>query len=203
MERSRGHPLLLACSPRQGGNCDTAMAIIRQGMGRVNKPAPPVTFLRDHAVSPCVSCGHCARHRLECPLFARDGSAPLFDALGHASSLVLAAPLYFYHVPAQLKALIDRSQPWWMARDVWGETPSSRRVAHIILIGGRSRGERLFEGALLTLRYWLDLFGFDLAEPLPLHDLDGHGALGQSGERSAQVARYAETIAASMPSAEA
>ncbi len=156
---------------------------------------PPPLFLRDHAVLPCVSCGHCAGHKGECPLTERDDSAFLFGALQSGSSLVLAAPIYFYHVPAQLKALMDRSQPWWMLRDRWCETPPRRKNAHVILVAARPRGKRLFEGALLSLTYWLDLFGFDLAGTLTLHGLEGPDDLRENAEQRLSVTRFAEDVA--------
>ncbi len=133
-----------------------------------------------------------------CPLQGRDASAALFDALRAAPSLVLAAPVYFYHVPAQLKALIDRSQPWWMLRDVWKEKAPGGRPAQVILVGARPRGKRLFEGSLLTLRYWLGLFGFELAEPLTLYGLEGPDDLRNDEGGRLAVARYAEAGAATL-----
>ena len=194
MTVSQQFPLLLACSPRQGGNCDAVMDVVRETLCGLEPSGPQVTFLRDNPVTPCVSCGHCAEQRLECPLSGTDASGPLFAALCRAPALVLVAPVYFYHVPAQLKALIDRSQPWWMVRDVWNEVPSSRKPAHVILLGARPQGEQLFEGALLTLRYWLDLFGYDLGDPLTLYGLDGPDAFRESAARRGQVARYAADV---------
>lgn len=191
-------PLFLACSPRAGGNCDSALAIVRESL-------PDCRFqfahLRDHPVMPCTSCGNCSRRKLSCPLASKDASAGLFDALQTASVLVLASPIYFYHVPAQLKALMDRSQPWWMLRDVWKEIPARRRVAHVILMGARPRGARLFEGSLLSLRCWLGLFGFTLAEPLTLYGLEGPDALRENPAHHNAVTRYAGSIRASLDAA--
>ena len=187
-------PWLLACSPRQGGNCDAVADSLCKGLSGQHTAGPTVTFLRDHPVAPCSSCGSCARQRLACPHLNMDASAPLFDALCKARTLVLVAPIYFYHVPAQLKALIDRSQPWWMARDIWKDPPFSQRNAHIILVGARPKGERLFEGALLSLRYWLDLFGYTLASPLTLNSLDRPEDFRNSPDHQALVADYAESI---------
>lgn len=191
-------PLFLACSPRSGGNCDSALAVIRE---RLPDHRFQFTYLRDHPVMPCISCGNCSRHRLSCPLASKDASAGLFAALQTAPVLVLASPIYFYHVPAQLKALMDRSQPWWMLRDAWKETPARRRVAHVILMGARPRGARLFEGSLLSLRCWLGLFGFALAEPLTLYGLEGPDALRENPAQRDAVARYAGSIRASLDAA--
>lgn len=182
-------PLYLGCSPRRGGNSDTALSLAREALG-----GPPPLFLRDRTVLPCVSCGHCAGHKGECPLTERDGSAFLFDALQRAPVLILAAPIYFYHVPAQLKALMDRSQPWWMLRDAWREAPPVRKNAHVILLAARPKGPRLFEGALLSLKYWLDLFGFDIAGSLTLYGLDGPDDLRKNRALRLSVSRFAEEV---------
>lgn len=185
--------MLLACSPRRGGNCDTAAAILREAGG-----GPPPTALRDYAVSHCTSCGFCAVHPGSCPLRAGDDSEPLFTMLREAPRLTLVAPIYFYHLPSLLKTLIDRSQPWWHAharRPNGADAERARRKAFPVLIGARPSGERLFTGSLLTLRYWLALFGYELAPPLLLYGLDGPDELAQRAECREAVARYArETI---------
>jgi Multimeric flavodoxin WrbA len=194
-------PLLLACSPRRNGNSDTALRIARDVIYGPAVDAygpeaavPPVTYLRDHSVLPCISCGHCERNKGECPLRARDASGPLFHALETAPTLVLAAPIFFYHIPAQLKALIDRSQAAWMLRYVWNVPRPPRRTAHIILMGARQQGQKLFEGSLLSIKYWLELFGFDLAEPLTLYGLEGPDDLRDKEDPREAVVRYAEGI---------
>lgn len=187
-------PLLLACSPRRNGNSDTALCIARDIIYGQGASAPPVTYLRDHPILPCISCGHCERHRGECPLRVHDESGPLFHALETAPVLVLAAPIFFYHIPAQLKALIDRSQAAWMLRHVWNVPRPPRRKAHIVLMGARRQGQKLFEGSLLSIKYWLDLFGFTLAEPLTLHGLEGPDDMRDKEEPRQAVVRYAEGI---------
>lgn len=184
--------LILACSPRRGGNCDAAAAIVREAVG---PGAPPVTALRDYRVSPCVSCGSCTHQPGRCPLQDTDDGARLFALIQEASKLVLVSPVYFYHLPAQLKALIDRSQLWWLSREAGRGMPRMSRTAYPILVGARPSGKRLFEGSLLTLRYWLDLFGYELAEPLTLYGLDGPTDLAANPARRDAVARYArETV---------
>lgn len=187
-------PLLLACSPRKDGNSDTALTLLREMLCGNDPAAPPITFLREHPVLPCISCGHCERHPGQCPQRAHDASGPLFHALETAPALMLAAPVYFYHLPAQFKALIDRSQAAWMLRYVFKRPRPPRRFAHVILVAARQQGEKLFEGSLLTLKYWLELFGFELAPPLTLYGLEGPGDLAADAENRAAVARYAASI---------
>lgn len=189
-------PLLLACSPRRGGNSDSALKLVCETIFGPEASAPPVTSLREHPVLPCVSCGHCQRHEGECPLFARDTSRALFETLEAAPALILSVPIYFYHIPAQLKALVDRSQTAWMLRYVWKRPRPPRRNAHAILMGARQQGDKLFEGSILTLKYWLELFGYDLAPPLVLYGLEGPDDLRNSPVAREAVVRYAQGVRA-------
>ena len=56
-----------------------------------------------HPCTGCVACGYGAR-----PCVQRDGMAAILDKILAADALVLATPLYYYGMYAQLKAVIDR-----------------------------------------------------------------------------------------------
>lgn len=190
--KSGKNALILACSPRRGGNSDTAAETIRR---ETSEDFARVEHLRDYAVLPCVSCGLCAQTpNTPCPLRVKDDSRNLFAAIEAAKSVTIVCPVYFYHLPAQLKALVDRSQPWWAAREADGKTPDKRGAAYAVLIGARRSGAKLFEGSILTLRLWLRLFGFELADPLTLYGLDAPAALAGDQAALDALCRYAKTM---------
>ena len=182
-------PLVLACSPRKGGNCDLAASLVHKAV-----EGSRLLFLRDTAVAPCVSCGSCATPHAHCPQEQTDASAPLFAALERASALVIVAPVYFYHIPAQLKSLVDRTQICWRAKQATaaagGSFPPSR-PAWSVLVGARPTGAKLFEGSLLTLRYWFDALGYTPGAPLTLYGLDGPADLAGSQTQQKAVRQYA------------
>lgn len=198
------HPArALACSPRGGGNTDTATALFAQGFtdagGRIE-----VAHLRTYNVAPCVSCQHCERTpEGSCPLSPTDNSTPLFDMLLTAPTLFIASPIYFYHLPAQLKAFIDRGQSHWIRRARGDSTLESlpRRTAWVTLVAGRKQGDRLFEGSLITLRYFLRIFNFDLAPPLTLLGCDDAASLGGNTDLVARVHAYGSQAARHCPPA--
>ena len=198
------HPTILVCSPRHGGNSDRTAALFAEGLraGREaapdgEAPGPRVLFLRDYTVSPCISCGHCSRHPgAVCPLERVDKSAPLLDVLVSAPALCIIAPIYFYHLPALLKGLIDRAQPFWTARYEGGREVPPRCPTRVILLAARPRGTRLFDGSILTCRYWLGSFGLELAPALTLNGLDAPGALDRRPDVAAKVVAYGEAAAA-------
>ena len=179
-----GPPVVFLCSPRAGGNSDTAGLAFAEGLARSGLRAQ-VIALREHAVAPCRGCGACAGAAHRCPLdTAGDAARTLFAALDAAPLAAFAAPIYFYHVPALFKALIDRAQRRYEIRAAAGEAGRTLpgRPAYPLLVAGRPQGERLFEGALLTLKYFLWPFGFVPAEPVLVRGLDGPGDLaGNAG----------------------
>ncbi len=162
--------------------------------------AKEITFLRNLSLVPCRACGRCSsRPDLPCPLDfeppagpdAPDDAARLLAGLADAPFVVLASPIYFYHLPAGLKALIDRGQIYWMR----GQKAVPGRKAHVILTAAREKGEKLFSGSLLTLKIFFAAFGLSLAEPLLLRGLDGPADLRGNPGLTGQVRDYARAAA--------
>lgn len=182
-----GRPVIFRCSPRLDGNSDAAARLFAEGV-RAAGGDPLLIRLADYALEPCLGCGACRRspgHR--CVLAAKDQAEELFGLLLAAPFVLFASPIFFYHLPAHFKAFIDRSQSYYekaMARDP-AVTGLPRRVAHTALVAGRPTGERLFEGSLLTLKYFLVNFSYELAEPLTFRGKDAPGDLAADKEAGA------------------
>ncbi len=157
---------VVGCSPRAGGSSDTVARLAGDAavMAGLNVDR---LFLRDFAIRPCVSCGHCLDHPDVCPLDDGDDVRALFARFRSADALLIAAPVYFYGPPAQFKALIDRAQRFWKCPPL-----PPLRPALAALCAGRTSGERLFEASLLILRCFLRAVGRDLAPPLLLRGMD-------------------------------
>ena len=196
-------PAVISASPRPGGNSDRAATLFAQGVAQTSGVRPRVTMLRRFDVHPCQACYRC-KHDPDgrCYLGGGDQSGPLFQLLLDAPYLFLSAPIFFYHLPAQLKGFIDRGQSYWLRKCAGDEALATLpvRPAYICLVAGRPRGEKLFEGSLLTLKYFLEIFNFRLVDPLTLHGLDGAGDLAahpewrgillDAGSRAAAQARF-------------
>ena len=146
-----------SCSPRANGNSDRLAALFARGFAEAGGNIE-VTLMRQYEVRPCVSCYRCQHDPHGwCFLEGTDRSAPLFSMLFEAPALFFAAPVFFYHLPAMFKAFIDRGQSYWLRREAGDERLLSlpRRTAWVALVAGRKKGERIFDGSLLTLRYFL------------------------------------------------
>ena len=105
---------------------------------------------------------------------------------------VIVSPIHFYHLPARLKALLDRSQYSWHLPPQ--EKPGRDAKLAVVLLAARRQGARLFEGALLTLRYVAAALGLTLLDPLTLYGLDAPNALSGDAEARTRVRNYARSL---------
>lgn len=100
--------LIISSSPRKGGNSDMLCARFAQGARESGHRVEKV-FLREKFIAYCTGCGYCF-HSHKCSL-KDDDMNPLLDAMMEADVIVLATPVYFYGMNAQMKAFIDRCAP--------------------------------------------------------------------------------------------
>ena len=132
-----------------------------------------VTKIRvcDLKIAPCRECSGCARAGV-CVI--KDDMAKLARHLLKADKIVVAAPIFFYGLPAQLKAVVDRSQALWERRRL-SSSPLRTPVGVFVLLAGATRGRRLFEGSLLTLQYFAQSFNGCLSGKLLVCGVDKAG----------------------------
>ncbi|MEN6358321.1 MAG: flavodoxin family protein [Armatimonadota bacterium] len=129
--------LVLSASPRKGGNSDLLCDQLVLGALEAGNQAEKV-FLRSKDIGYCVACyacrqgGKCAQH---------DDMAEILERMITADVIVMATPVYFYTMDAQMKTLIDRT----VAR----YTEISNKDIYLILTAADSRKqamERTLEG---------------------------------------------------------
>lgn len=98
--------LILSASPRKGGNSDTLCDRFMQGAQEAGNTAEKI-FLRDRKIGYCTGCGSCYNGGKPCP--QKDDAAGIVEKMISADVIVLATPVYFYTMNAQMKTLIDRT----------------------------------------------------------------------------------------------
>lgn len=62
-------------------------------------------------VTPCSACYYCKNHHGEC--IHHDDMKEILEKMIAADVLVLASPVYFYSIDAQMKTVIDRTLARW------------------------------------------------------------------------------------------
>lgn len=129
----RPRVLCVAGSPRRGGNSDQLLDALARGV-RDAGGEPIRLTAADTAAHPCRGCNACSQTG-ECVV--RDGMDAVYAQFDSADAIVISTPVYFATVPAVLKVLYDRCQPYWARRYVLGEpAPSTRRPGALLVVGG-------------------------------------------------------------------
>lgn len=125
--------LCIAGSPRRGGNSDRLLDSLSAGVTEAGGD-PIRLIVSELAIKPCRGCHACSRTG---SCVVRDDMDDVYRALDGANAIAVAAPVFFATVPASLKALYDRCQPYWARRYVLGEpAPERKRAGAAIVVGG-------------------------------------------------------------------
>lgn len=103
------HVLILSGSPRRRGNSDLLCDAFAQGAREAGHTVEKI-FLRDQTIGYCRACYAC-RESGVCAI--KDDMAQILEKLHWADVVVMASPVYFYSIDAQMKALIDRTLAQW------------------------------------------------------------------------------------------
>lgn len=165
-------------SPRIRGNTDQLLDAFATGLESCGA-TPQRVYLRNLSISPCREIYACEREG-RCAL--KDDMQPLYDALRTTDAIVLASPIMFYNVSAHTKAFLDRCQAFWCIKyrrnEKVAEHPLAQRKGVFLSVGG-SKGQKLFDGALLTIKYFLDTVDAVLWKSLTYRNIDERGDIAR------------------------
>lgn len=99
--------LVLSASPRKGGNSDLLCDQFIQGAKEAGNQTEKI-FLSEKSIGYCNGCGTCFS-TYNC--VTKDDMAEILEKMIDADVIVMATPVYFYTMDAQMKTLIDRTVP--------------------------------------------------------------------------------------------
>lgn len=161
-------------SPRKGGNTER---LLEEALKGAEQAGAMVDRLRlaDLNISPCRECHGCD---LTGQCIIQDDMLNVFPKLLEADILILASPIFFYGITAWAKALVDRSQSLWVKKYLLKELSLSkegRKRKGFFISVGATQGQRLFEGSILTVKYFFDAIHADYAGELVFRGLDAKG----------------------------
>lgn len=103
--------LILSGSPRKGGNSDLLCDEFMRGAAETGNEVEKMRVAAKK-VAPCSGCYYCTKNNGKC--VHKDDMAEILQKMIDADVLVLASPVYFYSINAQLKAVIDRTVARWL-----------------------------------------------------------------------------------------
>jgi len=160
-------------SPRIRGNTD--LLLDEAFRGAQSQGAETEKIIVDKLkITPCREYYGCLKDG-NCVI--QDDMDNIYPKLLEADIVIVASPMFFYGLTAQVKALIDRCQALWARKYVLKQSPpdSARRGAFIAVAA--TKGKRLFDGSILTVKYFLQAIGVNYAEELLVRGVDNRGEI--------------------------
>ncbi|MBN2124617.1 MAG: flavodoxin family protein [Deltaproteobacteria bacterium] len=185
-------------SPRRKGNTALLLGKAVQGAKETGADVEEIV-LRDQKMSPCLEIYGCKKSG-RCVI--QDDFHKVADLILASRGVMLASPIFFYTVSAHTKILMDRCQSLWV-RKYWlegtplGAKDFSRRGLFISV--GATRGKRLFDGVLLTVRYFYDAIDTELWRSLLYRGLDLEGDVLKHEEYLEEAYRAGKELALALP----
>lgn len=185
--------LCIAGSPRRHCNSERLLDACARGIESTGG-AVEMLVVAGHDIRPCQGCNACSSTG-ECVV--EDGMQTIYPLLDAADGIVVSSPVYFATVPAGLKALYDRCQPYWARTHVLHEPAPVRRPGALLLVrgGGDPYG---FQAAVYTTKSVFAVLGADYETELKVEgpdspsDIGRHpDALREAGEIGVRMVRAA------------
>ncbi len=169
--------LVISSSPRIGGNTDLLADEVIRGASEAGAGTEKIA-ITEMDISPCQECGYCGK-KGECRI--KDDMQILYDKFREYHRIVLASPIYFMAHCAQAKIIIDRCQVFWSRKYVLNlpvieKKPEAARIGAFVSCGG-TRGEKVFQGAKITMKYFFDVLEMEYRENLLYNQIDEKGAV--------------------------
>jgi multimeric flavodoxin WrbA len=167
------HPKIIAIygSPRRKGNTATLLKKTIEGARESGAEVEEIV-LRDLKISPCLEIYGCMQAG-ECAI--KDDFQIVRDKILASQGLILASPVFFYTVSSHTKILMDRFQSLWVKKYWVDKTSKDQQIIKrkgLFISVGATKGKKLFDGMLLSVKYFFDILEMELWKTLLYRQLD-------------------------------
>jgi multimeric flavodoxin WrbA len=130
----------------------------------------------DLKMKACTGCSLCEKKGY-CR-FSDDMQEIVYPLLRNSHIIVMASPIYFYTVPAEMKTMIDRGQTLWSRKFKLGlKDPYESKRKGFLLSVGATRGADLFDSINLTMKYYFKGISVDFSGGLTYSRIEAIGEM--------------------------
>ncbi|HMK60813.1 MAG TPA: flavodoxin family protein [Dissulfurispiraceae bacterium] len=125
-------------SPRPGGNTEI---LLEETLKPIKEAGHEIMLFKLNfmRIKPCQDCGSCEKNG-QCII--NDDMADIYEAIRRADRFILASPIFFFALSAQIKAMIDRCQAFWCEKYLLKKSiPAGAygRKGLLLLVGGMKK----------------------------------------------------------------
>jgi multimeric flavodoxin WrbA len=179
-------------SPRKKGNTQfllSAFLKAAEERGAVTR----LVRVAERRIEPCKEFVVCET-RGTCPI-RDDMDSEIYGLIRRAEVVVLASPIFFYNMTAQLKAAVDRCQVFWARKyrlKLADPLKATRRG--VLLSVAATRGKTLFDGMQQTAKYFFDAIDARFETSLLYRGIEGPKDMSRHPSVVDEVQRAVEEL---------
>jgi multimeric flavodoxin WrbA len=158
-------------SPRIKGNTDLLLDEALKGAQSQGAEVEKIT-VSNLKIAPCREIYACLNDG-NCVI--KDDMVDLYPGLLNADAVIIASPIFFYTISAQVMPLISRCQAFWSRKYVLKMNMPLKKGAFIAV--GATKGAKLFDGPKLTIKYFFHAINAEYKEELLIRGVDKKGEI--------------------------
>ena len=195
MNDDRTKFLVISGSPRKQGNTDTLIAAVASGIEQCGGQVE-IVRIADLNVGPCIACGGCTKTG-RCVIEDDMHVQGVYDKVLTTQNVILASPIYFYAISAQLKMFIDRMQAMWSRKQLlaaqgkWQVSPDKKGY---FLSVAATRGPKIFDGSKMCVQYAYDAMGFNYSGEFFVRGVDKRSDLSRDSAKLEEATAFGRSI---------
>ncbi|MDD5437267.1 MAG: flavodoxin family protein, partial [Candidatus Omnitrophica bacterium] len=149
--------------------------------------------LNELCLKPCQGCYGCAKGD---PCVIRDDMRLVYGKLDKADGIMIASPIYFGSVTAQLKTMIDRFEPYWVLKHVLKRpAPGKRRRNGIFLCCAGEEKPLFFRNAKDIIRFLFNTLDIEYLGDIFCGGLERSGAVSDRPDLLKRSFKLGEELA--------
>ena len=158
-------------SPRKKGNTSFLLTSFMQAAESLGAQTQIIEVTQKNII-PCKEYVVCEKKGF-CPI-DDDLKSEIYPLIRQAEVVILASPIFFYNMTAQLKAVVDRCQTFWARKyKLKLCDPAKKTKRGFLLSVGATSGKNLFEGLQLTAQYFFDAIDARFGGSLTYRNVEG------------------------------
>jgi multimeric flavodoxin WrbA len=179
-------------SPRVGGNSEI---LLHEALAPVYAAGHEVRIFSPNRMSikPCQNCGGCEETGV-CVI--KDEMGEVYEAVRNSERIVVASPIFFFALSAQIKIIIDRFQCLWcekyLLKKLVPEGPEGRKGL-LLLVGGMKKDVGVQCGEA-TAKAFFRTISVPEHETLSFLEIDQKGAIRNHPTALQDVRRAGERL---------
>jgi multimeric flavodoxin WrbA len=179
-------------SPRKKGNTSFLLSTFMQTAESLGAQTRIIEVTQKN-ITPCKEYVVCEKKGF-CPI-DDDIKTEIYPLIRQAEVVVLASPIFFFNMTAQLKAVVDRCQLFWARKYKLKLTdPAKKTKSGFLLSVGASKGKSLFEGLQLTAQYFFDAIDARFEGSLTYRNIEGPKDMAKHPTVLADVEKAASAL---------